>query len=114
MIQAIVKGENAFDVTFNISNATTFTTNITYIANKTLALLIINYTPTRGEYPNFDIKAIDSKNLTTSTTISNIKICDCKSLDASNNCLYDQVLSVINPSISVVSCQCLQYYKGKS
>jgi len=115
IIQATVTGANPFDVTFNITNATIYSTNITYEnSNKTSALLTITYAPTRGEYPNFLITALDTQNLSSSAVLTGMLICDCQSLDSANQCLYESVQSIINPSISQVACSCLQYYTGKN
>ncbi len=115
IIQATVTGANPFNVTFNITNANNYTTNVAYAnSNKTSALLTITYTPTRGEYPNFLITALDTQNLSSSNVLTGILICDCQSLDSANQCLYESVQSIINPSISQVACSCLQYYTGKN
>ena len=105
---------NPFGVTFSITNAKNYTTNIAYEdSNKTRALLTISYTPTRGEYPNFLITALDTQNLSSSAVLTGMLICDCQSLDSANQCLYESVQSIINPSITQVACSCLQYYTGK-
>jgi hypothetical protein len=75
--------------------------------------LTITYTPTRGEYPNFLITALDTQNLSSSAVLTGMLICDCQSLDSANQCLYESVQSIINPSITQVACSCLQYYTGK-
>ena len=67
-----------------------------------------------GEYPGFYISAFDSvQDLTASATLSGILVCDCKSLDLDNTCLFNSILSAISPELSIVKCECLQYYKGK-
>jgi hypothetical protein len=114
IIQATVTGANPIDVTFNITNANNYTTNVAYTnSNRTSALLTITYTPTRGEYPNFLITALDTQSLSSSAVLTGMLICDCQSLDSANQCLYESVQSIINPSISQVTCSCLQYYTGK-
>ena len=115
IIQATVTGANPIDVTFNITNANNYTTNVAYTnSNRTSALLTITYTPTRGEYPNFLITALDTQSLSSSAVLTGMLICDCQSLDSANQCLYESVQSIINPSISQVACSCLQYYTGKN
>ena len=101
------------DITFNITNANNYTTNILYTnSNNTSALVTITYMPTYGEYPNFLITANDTQSLSSLATLTGMLICDCQSLDKGNQCLNETIQSVINPSISQLSCSCLQYYTG--
>lgn len=44
--------------------------------------------------------------------MSQTLICNCKSLDSDNTCLYNSLLSVINPYTAIVACSCNEYYKG--
>ena len=82
--------------------------------NNTTATILISYTPLSGEYPGFHISAFDSvQDLTASATLNGILVCDCKSLDLGNACLFNSLLTVISPELSIVRCECLQYYKGK-
>ena len=76
-------------------------------------MITITYTPKRDEYPIFKIIAKDDTGLITEYTVQNLLVCDCKSLDQANTCLYDSILTVKNPSVSVVACNCEKYYTGK-
>ena len=113
-IIASVTGLNALAISVNFTNATNVSFIVNFSDNNTTATILISYTPMSGEYPGFYISAFDStQDLTTSATFSGILVCDCKSLDLDNTCLFDTILSEISPGLSIVKCDCLQYYKGK-
>ena len=61
----------------------------------------------------YRITAIDSTNTSSSSTLRNILICNCKTLDNSNNCFFDQIQAYVNPSNSLVSCNCSTPYTGR-
>ena len=55
---------------------------------------------------------IDSKNLTETNVLPTVLICNCKSADADNKCLYQNIQSSVNPYVQLVACQCNEYYSG--
>lgn len=63
----------------------------------------------------FRIIATDSKSRTAVGQVDGMLICNCRRShdDTENVCVYDQVLFKVNPSISMVACQCADYYSGK-
>ena len=106
--------KNALTIDLTITNASNISKNIYFSENNTTALVKLYYTPNHGEYPSFVFNAYDAiQDLKASSSQTGILICDCKSLDTNNQCLFGSVLSYINPMLTFVSCDCLQYYKGK-
>ena len=113
-ILASVTDQNPItSIVLNITNANKYTTSVQYLnVNKTSAMVTITYTPTSDEYPNFLITVNDSQSLTASASLTGILICDCQRLDSGNTCIFESIQTIINPSISKVSCSCLHYYFG--
>ena len=114
IIAEITYFNNATAIVFNFTNAVNVQSNYAFNANKTSAVVTIIYIPARNEFPIFTIVANDNANLSSSATLTGIRICDCNSLDQSNTCNYDNPQYVINPSVSKVSCSCEKYYTGKN
>lgn len=75
------------------------------------ATIQIDYFPIINEYPVFSFIAVDSSGAAFINTVK-VQICNCKSVDADNQCVYDTVQYAMNANVNIVRCSCSPYYIG--